>query len=168
MGLGVIAGMLAVFLIVFNALVRVLAFVAKDGLLPAFFKDDKGFGKSVGGTLFCTFVCALLAGTMKYGVVAQACSIGSLGDYTIAAILVMLFRARYPNVARSFKCPFIYLVGAAGTLVSAYLLYKQIAESDRAVGMVTLYWILGFCAFYWIYALPRGKYLKESRNAQKG
>lgn len=164
MGLGVIAGMLAVFLIVFNTLVRVLSFVARDGLLPAFFKEKVSFGKSIGGTLFCTFVCALLAGTMRYDVAAQACSIGSLGDYTIAAMLVVLFRRRYPNVVRSFKCPFIYLIGAAGTLVSTYLLYKQIVESDRAVGMVVMYWLLGSCAFYWIYAFSRRKCLNGNSS----
>lgn len=156
MGMGVVAGMLAVFLIMFNALVRVLAFVARDGLLPAFFKETSD--KPVGGTLFCILVCAILTGAIRYDVAAQASSIGSLGDYTIAMILAMLLRMRYPGVKRVFKCPSIYLVGTLGILGTSYLLYKQIEESGRVVVLVTVYWLLSLFVFYWAYAIFRGKY----------
>lgn len=166
MGFGVIIGMSAVFLIMFGALVRVLAFVAKDGLLPNFFKENPVTNKPIGGAIFCSLLCAILAGTMKYDIVAQASSIGSLGDYTIAVLLVMAFRSKYPDVKRSFKCPLIYLMGITGMAGTSYLLYKQLAESDRALGIVVGYWLLGLGAFYWIYAAFRGKYSSENGKSQ--
>ncbi len=154
---GIVLSIIAVFMIMLQATARIFMIASKDGLLPAFFQNLSVTGKPVKGMLFCIVLFALLAGMIKFEATAQTASIGALVDYTIAMGLVLFFRKRYPNLERKFKCPFVHLLVFVSVAISLYLLYQQVVQSSASYWKISLYWVLGFFTFYWIYALLRSK-----------
>lgn len=150
---GIIFAMVAVLMIMLQATTRVLMIVSKDGLLPKFFQHlDEKTGKPVRGIVFSSLLFAVLGGTINFEALAQSASIGALGDYTIAMLLVLFFRKSRPDLDRKFRCPFVYLFVSLGVSISLYLLYQQIAQSSFSYWKIATCWLLGFFIFYWMYA----------------
>ncbi len=154
---GIVLAIIAVFMILLQATARIFTIASKDGLLPAFFQHVNNEGKPSYGILFCTVCFALLAGLIKFEAAAQSASIGTLVDYTIAMVLVLFFRNRYPNLERKFKCPFVHLLVCLSISISIYLLYQQGVQSKSAYWKISVYWVLGFLIFYWLYGLLRNR-----------
>ncbi len=154
---GIVLAIIAVFMILLQATARIFMVASKDGLLPAFFQRVSIKGKPTYGILFCTVLFAILAGTIKFEATAQTASMGTLADYIIAMVLVLFFRKRYPYLDRKFRCPFVYLLVCVSILISIYLLYQQVVQSKHAYWKISIYWVLGFFAFYWAYGLLRNK-----------
>ena len=159
---GIMLSIIAVLMLMLQAIARVFVIVSRDGLLPEFFQRlSPTTGKPIYGIIFCTFLFAVLAGVMNFAALAQTASIGALGDYTIAMLLVLFFRRFHPELERKFKCPWVNVFVLTGVSFSLYLIYQQVVQSEVAYWKISVYWLIAFFVFYWTYAFFRPRSIRS-------
>ncbi|MSR15097.1 MAG: amino acid permease [Gammaproteobacteria bacterium] len=114
---GVIAGLLTVMLVLYYGLTRILLAMARDGLLPAFFTIIHPTTQTPVPTIvFVGVVCALFAGFVPLGELAELVNIGTLFAFVMVCIGVIVLRVNQPNLPRPFRTPWhpvIPILGAA-------------------------------------------------------
>ena len=57
----------------------------------------------------------------------------------------MIFRIRFPNVARPFKCPFVFVMAPLAFTISLYLLFKQVIDKNGCfllTGKIIAVWFI--------------------------
>ncbi|MDP4709550.1 MAG: amino acid permease [Rickettsiaceae bacterium] len=155
---GAVAGMTTVIMINAYGQSRIFYVIARDGLLPkALAKIHHKYDSPHFTILFFTMLIGLMGALIPYSWLAQLSSMGALTDYMIVAVIVMLFRVKYPEIERPFKCPAIFIVAPIALLASLYLLFKQIISKHGDIlmtGKVFIYWfiiifILYVIKIYW-------------------
>ncbi len=123
-GVGAVAGLSTVCLVMIYAQTRVFFAMARDGLIPAgLCKVHPKYGTPYVVTLIVGFAVSLFAGFAPIGLVAELCNIGTLFAFVIAAISVMILRKTQPNLHRPFRCPALYLVATLAILSCLFIMY---------------------------------------------
>ena len=149
---GAVAGMTTVIMMNIYAQSRIFYVMARDGLVPKYFakihpKHDSPY---VSVIIFSVLI-AILAGLVPLEVIAKMSSMGALIDYIVIMMVVMLFRVKMPDVARSFKCPILFIIAPVGLLACVYLLFKQIISKEgdlMLTGELFIYWFIAIFALY--------------------
>jgi APA family basic amino acid/polyamine antiporter len=119
---GAIAGMSSVLLMQIYGQSRVLFAMARDGMLPkAFCHLHKKFRTPAFGIMFTGITIAGMSGFVDIGVLAKLFSMSFLFVMSSASFCVMWLRAKRPDLRRSFKCPFVYVVSTISILACGYL-----------------------------------------------
>jgi basic amino acid/polyamine antiporter, APA family len=91
---------------------RILFTMARDGLMPEIFsRVHTRFHTPHVVTMVTGVVVALFAGVFPVGMLADISNSGTLFAFFVVALGVMLLRAQQPARARSFRTPFIWVVG---------------------------------------------------------
>ncbi|WP_115303865.1 amino acid permease [Legionella beliardensis] len=122
-GVGAIAGLTTVMLVLFYGLTRVFLAMARDGLLPKFFAETSAYTKTpVRIILLCGVIMALLAGLIPISDLAELVNIGTLFAFITVCIGVIILRYRHPELPRPFKTPLMPLVPILGVLSCSYLI----------------------------------------------
>ena len=130
-GIGAVCGMTTVLMANIYALSRIFYAIARDGLLPAAFaKVHPTHHSPYIGILFLVVWIAIMTGLLPYEDIAQMASMCSLVDYAIVAIIAMLFRVRYPDAYRAFKCPAIFVVAPVAVIACLYLIATQMFDME--------------------------------------
>lgn len=156
---GAVCGMTTVIMMNIYAQSRIFYVMARDGLVPKYFaklhpKYDSPYITIV---IFSTLI-AIMAGLCPLETVAKMAAMGSLIDYIVIMIIVMLFRFTMPHVARPFKCPALFVIAPIGLLACIYLLSKQIISKDGELmltGELLIYWTLAMFVLYVINKMVR-------------
>jgi basic amino acid/polyamine antiporter, APA family len=155
---GVIIGLTSTMLMIYYALTRMVFAMARDGLLPEFFAVLQARSQTpVNAIVLGGFVMALVAGTAPLGALAQLVNAGTLAEFILVCIAVILLRRRQ-GMVRPFRTPggvFLPLLGIvscaallvflpAVTLVryaifmaaglAVYFAYSARASARRALG----------------------------------
>jgi APA family basic amino acid/polyamine antiporter len=119
---------------------------ARDGLLPKVLaKIHHKYNSPYWTILLFTILIGGMGSLIPYGILAQLSSMGALADYMIVAVIVMLFRVKYPMAERPFRCPAIFIVAPVALLASLYLLFKQIISKHGDIlmtGKIFIYWFV--------------------------
>lgn len=141
---GAIAGITTVMLITLYVQTRILFAIARDGLLPKSLTTlHKKHGSPYRIVVLVIAIASTLAGFVPLKVLGSIISMGTLIDYTIVLVIVMLFRFTYPHKERIFKSPALFLLAPIGLFGCVYLLSTQFFNTDWSVsdaGQVLLLW----------------------------
>ncbi len=160
---GAVCGMTTVILTQIYAQSRIFYVIARDGLLPASFaKLHSKYDSPYITIMFISSIAAVLAAFVPIDILTKLTSMGSLMDYIVVSIIVILFRFTMPNEARPFKCPAIFIIAPLALAACLYLLSKQIFTADGSLlftGKIIIVWFAVMLGLYMV----RGIILKIKR-----
>lgn len=124
-GVGAIAGLTTVMLVLFYGLSRVFLAMARDGLLPDWFAKTNENTKTPLRIIITTgLAMALTGGLVPISDLAELVNIGTLFAFILVCSGVLVMRYRHPNIHRPFKTPWMPVIPILGILSCAYLIYN--------------------------------------------
>ncbi len=124
-GVGAIAGITTVLLVLLYGQARIFFAMSRDGMVPAkICKIHERYKTPYIVTIFGAIFVSLIAGFAPIGVIAEMANIGTLSAFLIAAIGVMVLRLTKPDLPRTFRCPAVWLVAPMAVLACGYLMYN--------------------------------------------
>jgi basic amino acid/polyamine antiporter, APA family len=122
-GVGAIAGLSTVMLVLFYGLSRVFLAMARDGLLPSYFaKVDAKTHTPIRIIVCCGVFMALIAGWVPLGDLAELVNVGTLFAFAIVCTGVIVLRYTQPDAPRPFKTPGSPLIPFLGIISCLYLM----------------------------------------------
>ena len=122
-GLGAIAGLTTVMLVLFYGLSRVFLAMSRDGLLPAYFsKVNARTHTPIRILVTCGVIMSLIAGWVPIGELAELVNVGTLFAFAVVCAGVIILRHTQPDVERPFKTPGAPLVPLLGIISCVYLM----------------------------------------------
>ncbi len=149
---GAVCGMTTVLMMNIYATSRIFYVIARDGLLPkSFAKLHPKYDSPYITILIFSAIAALLGGFCPTALLIQLSSMGSLIDYSVVAIIVLLFRIKLPNVPRPFKCPIAFIIIPIILIACVYLLAIQIVDGELNLliaGKSLIYWFIAIFILY--------------------
>lgn len=124
-GVGAIAGLTTVMLVLFYAVTRIFFAMARDGMLPQYFIKTSTQTKSpVRIILLCGSIMILTAGFIPIHELAELVNIGTLFAFITVCAGVIILRYQHPELKRPFKTPLMPLTPILGILCCGYLIYN--------------------------------------------
>jgi len=122
-GVGAIAGLTTVMLVLFYGLTRVFLAMARDGLLPQYFAKTSDTTKTpVRIILICGTLMASLSAMVPISDLAELVNIGTLFAFIIVCAGVLYLRYAKPEMPRPFRTPGLPFVPVLGILSCSYLI----------------------------------------------
>ena len=122
-GVGAIAGLTTVMLVLFYGLTRVFLALARDGLLPGLFAHTSSHTHTpIRIIVLCGIFMAVIAGFIPMHELAELVNIGTLFAFITVCIGVIVLRYTHPEMHRPFKTPLMPFVPVAGALSCLYLI----------------------------------------------
>jgi APA family basic amino acid/polyamine antiporter len=98
--------------------------LSRDGLLPAWFSAvHERYRTPYRATLILGVVTAIAAGLFPLTVVAEVVNFGMLAAFAVICIAVILLRRARPELARSFRVPFVPVLPLVGAGFSLWLIW---------------------------------------------
>ncbi len=123
-GVGAIAGLTTVMLVLFYGLSRIFFAMAREGLLPLWFAKVNMKTKTPLRIIITTgVIMALTGGLMPISDLAELVNIGTLFAFILVCGGVIVMRYRYPDIPRPFKTPAMPVIPILGILSCSYLIY---------------------------------------------
>jgi APA family basic amino acid/polyamine antiporter len=109
--------------VLYYGLTRMLFAMARDGLLPPFFVGlNPKTDTPVNATVLCGVITATAAGLVPLGALAELVNAGTLAEFMLVCLGVIIIRAMRPDVHRPFKAPGGAILPVCGMLSCAALL----------------------------------------------
>lgn len=122
-GVGAIAGLTTVMLVMFYGLTRVFFAMSRDGLLPGyFFYTHPRRRTPVRVIVFSGVIMAFIGGLMPMHELAELVNVGTLSAFIIVCSGVIVLRYTQPDLERPFKVPAMPFIPLAGVLCCGYLI----------------------------------------------
>lgn len=122
-GVGAIAGLTTVMLVLFYGLTRVFLAMARDGLLPKVFAKTHDTTKTpVRIILLCGTLMASLSAIVPISDLAELVNIGTLFAFIIVCSGVLYLHYKQPDMPRPFKTPGLPYVPVLGIVSCLYLI----------------------------------------------
>lgn len=122
-GIGAIAGLTTVMLVLFFGLTRVFYAMSRDGLLPQFFAVINEKTKTpVRIIILCGLAMAMVSGLIPISQLAELVNIGTLFAFIIVCSGVIVLRYKKPDLHRPFKTPFMPYIPILGIISCLYLI----------------------------------------------
>lgn len=148
------AGLVSVMLVMMLGQTRVFLGMAKDGLLPNFFKEiHTNFHTPWKSTILVGLVVSLVASFTPIGILSDMTSFGTLFAFAMVCLAVLILRVREPERDRPFKTPMIFIIGPLGIVTNFALMALLDSKAQKfAIGWM----LLGFVV-YFIYSRNKSK-----------
>jgi len=128
--IGVTIGLASTLLSLLYGQSRILFAVSRDGLLPRWFGSINPRTRTpVWGTVITGAFAALVGGLFPIGILGELVSMGTLLAFILICMAVLWLRVKEPDLKRSFKTPFIWVIAPAGILGCAWLMYTLPGET---------------------------------------
>ncbi|MDI9817978.1 MULTISPECIES: amino acid permease [unclassified Legionella] len=148
-GVGAIAGLTTVMLVLFYGLTRVFYAMSRDGLLPRFFATTNSRTKTpVRIIVLCAIVMSLTGALVPIDDLAELVNVGTLFAFIIVCTGVIVLRYTHPDLPRPFKTPLMPVIPVLGIISCAYLIMN--------LPWITLLrftaWMLAGMVIYWGYS----------------
>jgi basic amino acid/polyamine antiporter, APA family len=141
-----VAGLTSVMLVMMLGQTRIFLGMAKDGLLPGFFKtihqDYKTPWKS---TLLVGLIVSLVSAVTPIDKVSEMCSMGTLLAFAMISGAVLLLRYQQPDIERPYKAPLIWFVAPMGVLFNVALMTQT--RHDTKIAFV-IWSTLGIIVYF--------------------
>lgn len=148
-GVGAIAGLTTVMLVLFYGLTRVFLAMARDGLLPPVFAWTHPLTRTpVRIILLCGITMALLAAFLPLHDLAELVNIGTLFAFISVCTGVIILRYQQPDLPRPFKTPGMPLSPLLGVISCAWL----ISNLPRFTLLRFIVWMLSGLVIYFGYS----------------
>jgi len=155
---GVIVGLTSTMLVIYYGLTRILFAMARDGLLPAFFSAiDPRTKTPLNATILCGLVTAPIAGVVPIGTLVELVNAGTLAEFSLVCLGVIVLRVTQPELKRPFKAPGGLILPVLGILsCGALLSFLPLATLMRFV-----VWLGLGVVVYFAYAARRNRAATE-------
>ncbi len=122
-GIGAIAGITTVLLVLMYGLSRIVFAISRDGLLPAgICRIHPKLGTPWLVTIISALVIAFIAGFMPIQALAEIVNIGTLFAFIVSSVGAIALRYRMPDVHRPFRCPKLYVVAPLAIVLCLVLM----------------------------------------------
>jgi APA family basic amino acid/polyamine antiporter len=122
-GVGAIAGLTTVMLVLFYGLTRVFLAMSRDGLLPKVFSKTNPYTKTPARIILISgVVMASLSALIPIGDLAELVNIGTLFAFIVVCGGVLYLRRTQPERPRPFKTPGMPYVPMLGIIICLYLI----------------------------------------------
>lgn len=149
---GAVCGMATVLMMNIYGTSRIFYVISRDGLLPkSFAKLHNKYSTPYITIILFTVITAVLGSFFPPKILAQLSSMGSIIDYVTVISIVILFRFRYPDTSRPFKCPALFVIAPIALIACSYLLFKQILDSNGTLlitGKIIIIWFVVMFILY--------------------
>jgi len=123
--LAAVAGLTSVMLVMMLGQTRIFLGMAKDGLLPNFFKEiHPTFKTPWKSTLLVGFIVSIISAVTPIDKVSEMCSAGTLLAFAMISGAVLLLRYQQPNIERPYKAPMIWFVAPMGVFFNLFLMSR--------------------------------------------
>jgi len=130
-----IAGLTSVMLVMMLGQTRIFLGMAKDGLLPGFFRQvHPEFRTPWKSTILVGLTVSVVAALTPIDKVSELCSSGTLLAFAMICGAVWLLRRREPNLERPYRTPALPVVATLGILANLYLMYNL--RTDTKISFV--------------------------------
>jgi APA family basic amino acid/polyamine antiporter len=122
---GAVMGITSVLLVMMMGQPRIFFAMSRDRLFPeSISKVHPRFRTPYRTTIITGIAVGLVALLIPIGTAAELANIGTLFAFAIVSASVLIMRRTNPEIKRSFKTPFIYMVSPLGVFSSLYLMYS--------------------------------------------
>lgn len=153
-----VAGLTSVMLVMMLGQSRIFLGMAKDGLLPKFFKTiHPQFKTPWKSTILIGLVVSIVSALTPIDKVSEMCSMGTLLAFAMISGAVLLLRYQQPNIERPYKAPAIWFVAPMGVFFNLFLMTKAQAVTWRAF----LIWSTIGVIVYFVYSRNRSNLNKS-------
>ena len=120
--IGATIGMVSVLLVILLAQSRILYVMAEDRLLPApLARVHARWRTPVVATVVTALIAAVLSMLLPISMLGQMVSIGVLTAFIAVSIAVMVWRRKYPRMARPFRTPWVPVVPVGAIVICGYM-----------------------------------------------
>lgn len=120
--IGATIGMVSVLIVVLMSQARILMIMAQDGMLPkALARVHARYKTPVVATVLTAVLAAILSAALPIALLGQMVSIGVLSAFIAVACAVLVWRRKYPLLARPFRTPWVPAVPIGAVLVCGYM-----------------------------------------------
>ncbi len=145
-GVGAVAGLTTVMLVLYYGLSRVFFAMSRDGLLPSFFAVTGKKSKApIRIIMLCATLMAPVAGLVAIDDLAELVNIGTLFAFMIVCGGVIVLHYTRPDLKRPFKTPLMPLIPALGILSCGYLIvHLPVITMIRFVVWMTIGMVIYF------------------------
>lgn len=134
---------------------RIFYSMARDGMLPAAFGRVHPKRRTPWvGTAFTAVFAGLMGGLFPIGLLGELVSVGTLLAFAIICVGVIWLRIQRPDLPRTFKVPFFWLIAPLGVLSCLYL----ISSLPAATFVRLLVWMAMGLVVYFGYAYWHSRY----------
>ena len=142
-------GLVSVMLVMMLGQTRVFLGMAKDGLMPSFFRQiHPTFQTPWKSTILVGLVVSLVASFTPIGVLSDMTSFGTLFAFAMVCLAVLILRQREPNRERPFKTPALMLIAPLGIITNVALM----SLLDSKAQQFALIWMAIGLVVYFIYS----------------
>jgi APA family basic amino acid/polyamine antiporter len=143
------AGLVSVMLVMMLGQTRVFLGMAKDGLLPDFFKQiHPQFQTPWKSTILVGLLVSVVASFTPIGILSDMTSFGTLFAFAMVCLAVLILRFREPNRDRPFKTPMLILVAPLGIFTNFALMMLLDGKAQK----FALGWMVLGLVVYFIYS----------------
>ncbi|MDR7073101.1 amino acid transporter [Fictibacillus barbaricus] len=155
---GAILGMTTVMLVMLYGQTRVSYAMARDGLLPNFFKNvHEKYRTPYGATWFFGLVAGLMGALIPLNELAKLVNIGTLSAFVLVSVAVIVLRKTQPDLPRAFKCPAVPLIPILAIVFCGFLM----SQLDGATWIRFIIWLLIGVVIYFGYSKRHSQLNKE-------
>ncbi|MHB9026711.1 MAG: amino acid permease [Armatimonadota bacterium] len=125
-GVGAVAGITSVLMVLMLSQPRVLLAMARDGLLPQKFFGavHERFRTPWKSTILTGIVVAIMASLLPLRILAELVNIGTLLAFVIVCVAVLIMRVTHPEAERPFRVPLVPLIPILGILFCLLLMFS--------------------------------------------
>lgn len=159
LSVGAVCGMTTVIIVQLYAISRIIYVISRDGLLhPVFSKIHSKYHSPYVAIGVLAVISGALGGFVPYQIIGQLASMGALVDYSIVALIVILFRIIKKDYPRPFKCPAVFIIAPVTFIACTYLLMQQIIDSDFNIfltGKILFLYLAGVFILYYVNKLVK-------------
>lgn len=160
-GVGAVAGLTTVMLVLFYGLSRVFFAMARDGLLPKYFsKTCAKTHTPLRILILCGSLMAITSGLIPIADLAELVNVGTLFAFIIVCGGVIVLRHTQPELPRPFKTPLMPYVPLCGIISCSYLIIN--------LPIVTLVrfavWMLIGVIFYFCYSKKHSALARDNSS----
>lgn len=122
---GAVMGITSVLLVMMMGQPRIFFSMSRDRLFPeSISKVHPRFRTPYKTTIITGVAVGLVALLIPIGTAAELANIGTLFAFAIVSASVLILRKSNPDIKRSFRVPFVYVISPLGVIFSLYLMYS--------------------------------------------
>jgi len=148
------AGLISVMLVMMLGQTRVFLGMAKDGLLPQFFRDiHPTFKTPWKSTLLVGAVVSMVAAFTPISILGDMTSFGTLFAFAMVCLAVWILRRREPNRERPFKAPALGIIAPLGIITNTILIFNLSSLAQE----LAVVWLLVGLVVYFLYGRRHSK-----------
>jgi APA family basic amino acid/polyamine antiporter len=138
-GVGAIAGISTVLLVLIYGQTRIFFVMARDRLLPeSLARVHPKYRTPHVITAITGIFVAFVAGFFPIGIIAELSNIGTLFAFLMVALGVWVLRLTKPQIPRPFRCPAVHIVAPAAMLSCFALMLSLPRETWERFGLWTI------------------------------